>query len=135
MPIEKKILDSRLSGLSFSQLNELDLRIATDTIIIEGTAIVGCVLPQTEMFADSISKKIAEFINEFGYGELTLDEIMLAFFINLNNNQKMPAGIEIDRVKFYGTCMNVEFISDILSNYNRLRKYLDRKFQNEIDGY
>lgn len=133
--IEKKIIECRVSDKSFCQLSDLEERVATDKIIIEGAAITGCALPQTESFAAAISNQLIKFINEFGYGELTLSEIMLAFLINSKGNYKFPTGTEIDRVKFIGNCINVDFVAEILSNYMSIRNSLDRKFQNEIDGY
>lgn len=119
--------------MSFCQLSDSETRVATDRIIIDGAAIVGCPLPQTESFATAISNQLVIFINEFGYGELTLSEIMLAIFINSAGYNRADG--QFMKVKFFGNNISVDFISDVLSNYIQIRNTLDRKFQNEIDGY
>lgn len=132
--VEKKIIKSRLTGLSFCQLSETALRIATDKIIINGAAIFGCGLPQTELLAEAISDQLIDFILDFGYEELTLDEILLSLLIN-SKGVKFPSGAELEQVKFSGVCIGVDFIASILSNYMYLRNMLDKKIKNKIDGY
>jgi len=121
--------------LSFCELTEEGERAAIDQIMIRGAAICGCALPQTEFFAGYIAAELSIFINEFGYGELTLDEILLSLRLNSKGGVKYPSGSEVETVAFTGQCINVDYISKVLANYKALRGYLDRKFENEIDGY
>lgn len=103
--------------------------------MIKGAAIYGCRLPTTEGFAEVISDQLSIFINEFGYGNLTLSEIILAMHLNAASAIRYPSGDYQERVEFSGNCFNVVFIAKILEVYRTLRNGLDRKFQNQIDGY
>ena len=98
-------------------------------------SICGCALPNTEFFARFIAEEIATFILDFGYEELTLEELLLAFRFNAKGGMKYPSGTEVDQVPFFGNCVNVDYIAKVLSNYMVFRKVLDRKLQNKIDGY
>lgn len=133
-PIEKKIIDCRCKGLSFCQLAKDELVYAIDQIMLRGAAISGCALPQTEFFAGFISSELSIFINKFGYGELTLEEILLAMRLN-SKGLWYPSGLEIDPIQFTGVCFNVNYIAKVLANYMIMRNQLDRVFQNQIDGY
>lgn len=132
--VEKKIINARLVGLSFCQLEGNDLRVATDKILIQGAAITGAPMPSTEGFAEVLSQEIVTLINEFGFGNLTLAEIILAMRFN-SVDMRFPSGVEIEKATFRGNCFSVDFLSKILYNYSVLRKFVDRKFQNKIDGY
>jgi hypothetical protein len=133
--LDKTICVARLSGESFCYLEGNNLRVATDKIIIKGAAIAGCPMPQTEGFAEILSEEVVIFINDFGYSELTLEEILLAFRINAKGNIKLVSGNELDQVDFVGSNFNITFMGKILNNYLVLRRCVDRKLQNMIDGY
>ncbi len=126
---EKKICKSRQVGYSFSQLDDDDRRVAVDQIMIRAAAICGCVLPTTEFFATFIAEEISIFLLEYGYEELTLEEILLSFRLNAKENT------DVDYVQFFGNCINVDYVAKVLGRYIIQRKLLDRKFQNKIDGY
>lgn len=134
--MEIKILKARSDGLSFCELNESDIRIAIDQIMFRGAAICGCSLPQTEVFATYLAEEISKFILEFGYEELTLSEILLSLSINATGSKiKNPAGEDLDPVPFTGNTINVFYLGKILRNYKILRDNLDRKIENQLDGY
>lgn len=116
-------------------MDEKALRVATDQIILRCSAIVGCEMPFTEMFANILSEQIISFIIGFGYNNLTLSEIILAIETNIASSLKMPAGIEVEEITFSGRCVNVTFLSKVLKNYISIRNLLDRKLQNVVDGY
>lgn len=103
--------------------------------MIRGAAIYGCDLPNTEGFAQVISEELTIFLSEFGYSELTVSEMILALHLNACGAMKFPTGECADRVEFSGVCFNIVFMAKILSLYRSLRNQLDRKFQNQIDGY
>ena len=126
---ERKIVEARMTGLSFGQLEEGPRRVAVDQIMIRAAAICGCILPNTEFFATFIAEEISIFILQYGYEELTLEEILLAFRLNAKDNA------DVDYVSFSGSCINVDYVAKILGRYIVQRKLLDRKFQNKIDGY
>lgn len=134
-PIEKKIIQYRLSGMSFCQLSGDRLKCELDRLILKSAAITGCPLPETELFADTVTSEIIIFMNEFGYETFTCDEILLALRLNSKGGLKWPSGMEIDRISFSGNCFNIDFLAKILSNYASLRNNLERKIQNSIDGY
>lgn len=133
--IEVRIIKARSEGLSFCELDGDDQRIAIDQIMFRGAAICGCNLPQTEMFATYVADEISSFILEFGYEELTLNELLLALKINAFGKIKNPAGEDIEQVCFTGNTINVFYLGKILKNYKVLRDNLDRRIQNQIDGY
>lgn len=133
--VEEKIIDARCKGESFSQMSSGDLRYCIDQIMLRGAAISGCPLPQTEFFAIYIAEELSTFINEFGYGELTYQEVLLAMRLNSGGGLRYPSGIELDQIAFTGSCFNVDYIAKVLANYKDIRLQLDRKFENQIDGY
>lgn len=122
-------------GESFAEMDDLQLRTATDRIILECSAINGCDLPSTELFAESLSNSIISFIVELGYADLTLDEILFSMQMNERIGLRLPSGIEVEEIIFSGRCANVSFLSKVISNYMVIRKLVDRKMQNLIDGY
>lgn len=132
---EKKIIKNRLTGLSFFQLPDEELRFTADKIILNAAAISGCSMPVTDFFADVLTSQINEYINGFGFRELTVGEIILAFQLNTKGGLRHPSGLEIEKVHFSGNCFNIDFLSGVLTNYLALRNHLDRKLENFIDGY
>lgn len=132
---EKKIIDARLVGSSFSQLGEKEIKTTVDQIMLRVAAICGCALPNTEFFAKFISEEISKFILDFGYSNLTLEETLLAFRLNSYGGLKNTTGETITAVSFTGNSVNVDYIAKVLLNYMAIRNFLDRKLQNKIDGY
>ncbi len=135
LPIEILIVDSRVSSESISEMSDADLRVMADKVILECSTTTGCELPFTDFFAEGLSRSMISFLKEFGYDDLSLEEIILALKLNMRHRLKMPSGIEMEEVAFSGRCVNVGFISKVLWNYMQIRNLLDRKFQNHIDGY
>lgn len=133
--MEKMIISKRLRGLSFCQLEGNDIRLATDRILLVGAAISGCPLPQTEGFAEILSEEIISFVNDCGYGEYTVEELLLSFRLNAKGGLRFPSGLEVEYVPFAGNCFNVNYFSKVLYGYKTFREILDRKMQNHIDGY
>lgn len=131
---ENKVIAARLKGFSFSQIEEDKLRWYVDQIMLRGAAISGCVVPNTEFFAEIIAEEVTTFILDFGYKDLTYDEILLALRINAKGGYTYPTGIELETIPFFGNCFNIDYLSKVLSNYMAIRNLLDRKLQNLIDG-
>lgn len=134
-PIEEKIIDARCSGMSFSEMSDIECRCAIDQIMFRGAAISGCTLPQTEFFAEFIAEEIFVFLQEFGFSEYTYEEVILALRLNSKGDLRRSSGVEIEQVTFFGACFNVNYISKVLTNYSIIRLQLDRKFENQLDGY
>jgi hypothetical protein len=116
-------------------MTESETRVAIDQIILRCSADVGCDLPFTDMFANVLSEQIILFIDNCGYLNYTLKEILLCLQINLMHPLPSYLAVEVDEVKFSGRCVNVSFMSKTLNNYKLIRNQLDRKLQNFIDGY
>ena len=133
--IEQLVIDARLDGKSFFEMNENEIRVATDQIILRCSAEVGCDLPFTDLFANILSEQIISFIKNFGYENYTVREVLLAMEINLIHPLPANLALDVNEVVFTGRCVNVNFISKILKNYQLIRHQLDRKIQNQIDGY
>lgn len=133
--MEQKILDARVSGVSFCQISKDELQWHIDQIMLKGAAISGCSLPNTEFFAQIIGEELSEFILNFGFSELTYDELLLALRMNVKGGFKLPVGLEVEFINFFGNCFNIDFFSKIIANYMAVRNQLDRKLQNHIDGY
>jgi hypothetical protein len=133
--VESRIVLARQDGCPFSDLDDDNAKTGIDQIMLHGAAICGCPLPHTEFFADIISEEIKVFINDFGYANLTLEEILLALRLNSKGGLRHPSGVEVDQVVFIGNCFHVDYLSKVLANYFAFRTNLDRKFQNYLDGY
>jgi hypothetical protein len=129
------VINARLEGKAFSEMTESETRVAIDQIILRCSADVGCDLPFTDMFANVLSEQIILFIDNCGYLNYTLKEILLCLQINLMHPLPSYLAVEVDEVKFSGRCVNVSFMSKTLNNYKLIRNQLDRKLQNFIDGY
>jgi len=133
--VEAKILKARNSGLSFCQIEEGLIRATLDQVMLRGAAIYGCPLPQTEFFAGYIASELQILIKDFGFEELTEEEILLALRLNYCGGVKFPSGVEIEKITFSGNTFNIFFIASVLEMYMKLRNILDRKCENLIDGY
>jgi hypothetical protein len=118
--------------MSVSQMRQLDFKSDVDTAVVRISAIVGAELPKTEFMADILNEEIRAFILDFGYDELTMPEIILAFRLN-EVIIKTMSGLEMERVQFAGNHLSVSFTASVLNNYKRLRNLIDGKFKNKLD--
>ena len=134
-PADLKIVDARCDSKRIVELDEADRKIAAAQIVFTGTCLTGCNTPSTDAFMDALCEEILIFITEFGYSDLTEEEINLSLRINCKGGYKFESGLDIRPIQFTGYTFNVNFLADVLSNYISIRKMLDRKFQNFIDGY
>jgi len=133
--VDYKILDARVEGISLFQYSGENLDGEFDEILLRIAAIGGSKIPSDVFFIEIIKKAAISFLMKFGYSELTLSEIILAFELNSNINMKYPIGIEISHVPVFGDCINVDYISKVLFGYMAIRNLLDRKLENSINGY
>lgn len=133
--IEKLIIEARINGLSFCQIDDTSIKCGVDDLFIKTAAVTGCSLPQTEFFAAAITDELTVFLNDFGYGDLTFEEMYLAIRMNTKVGLKYPSGVDVDQVEFSGNTFNLQWFSKILSNYMVFRGIVDSKFRNKIDGY
>lgn len=126
---ELKIISSRLDKPDFSSIDEETKKDLIDKFIVDASTIVGCPLPTTELFADSLSVQIIRYLTDFGFGNLTLDELNLALLLNLNGD----IGIDNSVVEFTGKFINVAFLAKVLKRYMIARKIVDGKIINNLD--
>ena len=122
-------------GKSFCEMEEDEMRYATDKVIINGSAMYGFKLPETEGFAECISSEILELILNFSNAELTLAEVLLALRFNTAYNFKWPSGNLIAKVPIEGNQFNSYFLSGCISNYLDYRNHLVRRLKNIIAGH
>lgn len=103
--------------------------------MLKGAGIYGCSLPQTEFFAKIIADELQVLLNDFGFCELTEDEILLALRLNYRTGVRVPSGLELEKIYFSGNTFNIFFIASILEKYMTIRNQLDRRFKNLLDGH
>lgn len=122
---QKMIMKSRFIGKSFWEIPEDLRRHTTDEIIIAASAITGAGLPETELLGKYLSEEIVELITNYGYEDLTVEEIISAIRINVTNMIKNPNGEDLPVVELpHRVCTN--FLGGVLRNYKILRNGLDR---------
>lgn len=131
---EAKIIDARLSGFSIGQLGREILQTIVHRLVFKICAICGADLPPTEDFAKILAEELIIFLLEFGYSDLTEEEILLSFRLNAKGT-RWPGGQDVERISFKGAIFNVDGAAKVLANYMSFRTQLDRRFQNQIDGY
>jgi hypothetical protein len=131
--IEQKVIKARQVGFSVSQFDHAGLKTIFDELILNISVISGAPMPNTNFLADALNFRLIDFLQNFGYGNLTIEEIVQAFYFNAKGGLKFPSGIDIDAINFSGGYVNVEYVSKVLSNYMAVRNILDRKIQNLID--
>lgn len=131
--IEHKIIKARCNGFSINQLSAQDFKLDTDLLVFKLCAISGADLPGTDFFADIISTELMKYLIDFGYSEFSIEEVLLAFRLNAQGFN-YPNGESADKVIFKGV-LNINLLATVLNNYKILRDCLDRKFQNELEGY
>lgn len=132
---EKKVVEARHKGVSFSEMNALNKRIAIDQIMFRAAALCGSPLPQTEVFATFIAEEIETYLLNFDYEEYTLAEFLLALQFNANGKIRNPAGDDLEQIQFTGAFINVGYLAKVFNNYKALRNNLDSRLRNLMDGY
>jgi len=103
--------------------------------LISVSVISGHGLPENTFFANRLIKELSNHFCNFGYDELTISEIVLAFNLNCKVNLRYPSGADIEPVEIFGKYISVDYVSRILNTYRTLRIILDNNLKNIIDGY
>jgi len=132
---ELAVLNARLTGVSFCQIDDFKKSWHIDQIMLKAAAIAGCSLPNTDFFANVIAEELTHFILNLNKGELTYEEILLSLRLNSTGGYRFPSGLEMEQITFFGNCFNIDYFSKVAANYMLVRNQLDRKLQNFIDGY
>jgi len=76
-------------------MTENEVKAATTGLIFKISVICGCQLPTNDYHITVLEQEFITFLNEFGYHELTVEEILTAF--RMNSNFLLP-----ERVETYG---------------------------------
>lgn len=92
------------------------------------SVICGGCLPTTDFISELLTDELAKYLLKNNFGNLTLEEIVLAFRLNCS-------GKLFDHVNYLGCFVNIEYISKVLTGYMEARNLLDGKLKNLIDGY
>lgn len=133
--IENMIISLRLEGNSIETIEIKKLSGYFDSIIVRISAITGIKLPETNSFKEVLIKEMLSFLLNFGYENLTMEEIIFAFNLNAKGGLRYPSGTDIEPVALFGEHLSVDYVSKVLANYMAIRNLLDMKFINEISGF
>lgn len=133
--VEKKIAEARLSEISVGQLDESDFITDLLDCLVSVSAISGHVLPEQPHLAKRLNEELRTQLLEYGYSELTIPEIVLAFRLNCHSNLKYPSGSDSVTVDIIGRFVNVDYVTRVLNIYCTFRTMLDNQLKNTVDGY
>lgn len=133
--LDRKIIQARVEGESFMDMSENDRTIVANQIILTGITITGCHAFSTDGMNEILRNEIITHLLEFGYSSLSENEIFLALRLNSTGWGRYPSGLDIERTPFSGYTFNVDYFSKVMATYLIVRKILDRKLQNFIDGH
>lgn len=133
-PIEKMIYDAILNSVEvLSKDNSAESVLAY--LISDIAAITGYLVNQEQSAVISLIKQLKTHLQDFGFSELTYDEILLAFRINSLGNIKYPSGFEKETIYSHSSYLSVMYISKILLMYLDFKKLFFRNLENSINGY
>ena len=133
--VEQRIIEARLCGFSISQMPEGELTDGLQDVLVSISVISGHGLPEDTFFADRLTREIILHLNNFGFSDLTLSEIVLSFNLNCKCGIKYPSGSEVIVTEIFGKNISVDYVSRVLNAYRTLRIMLDNQLKNIIDGY
>lgn len=113
-------MDARRIGIALADMKDEEVQVAATGIIFKVSVICGCQLPTHDAHINALETEFLIFLNEFGYFNLTVEEILLAF--RLNSAFKLS-----ERIEVYGAIFNVDYAGKVLRLYLRERQTLDYK--------
>ncbi len=119
---DRIIIKSRMIGEAVCDINKSELSILSDVCIFKISAISGFSLPSSEKYADILNEEFLIMLNEYGFSELTFEEIISAFRINAQGNYRTNGGDTIGTVIPYSTFFSINYAAAVLNNYVRIRK-------------
>lgn len=101
-------------------MTEKEASAAVTGIIFKVSVICGCQLPTHDAHINALEAEFLNFIEENGYGVMTVEEVLLAFRLN--------AAFKLnDRVEIYGAVFNIDYAGKVLKQYLMERWRLDSK--------
>lgn len=127
---EERIIEARQKGIAFLDMTEKEASAAVTGIIFKVSVICGCQLPTHDAHINALEAEFLNFLEENGYGVMTVEEVLLAF--RLNAAFKLS-----ERVEIYGAIFNIDYAGKVLKQYLSERHTLDYKLsekKHEIDA-
>lgn len=131
--IELAIVNARMCSNPISEVDKKQYSLLADVAIFKIAAIVGLSLPTSEKFADVLNEELLILLTEFGYTDLTFDELVLAFRVNYQY-YKTPFGETLNPITPYSTFFSINYASAVLNNYKRIRSIVDMKITEQLSG-
>jgi len=124
--IDKSVINARMQGEAICDIRKEELSILADVSIFKIAAIVGFSLPTSDKFADVLNEELLILLNQFGYSEITFEELILAFRINAQN-YRTPSGETLNPIIPYSTFFSINFAASVLNKYMQIRKIVENK--------
>lgn len=121
---EDKIFEARKVGMALCDMTEKQSSVAITGIIFKVSVICGCQLPTHDAHINALEQEFMLFLNDYGYYNLTIEEILTAFRMNANFQLE-------NKIETYGTIFNIDFAGKVLTQYKDKRWALDRKIDNK----
>lgn len=129
---EKKIIQDRINGVAVCDTPEKQLSLMSEVSIFKISAICGFTLTANEKFADVLNEEFLLFLKDYGYSNLSFDEIVSAFRLNAKGWYRFPGGDTMPTVLPYSTFFSINYAGQVLACYMRLRQCLDSKLINDL---
>lgn len=131
---EKKIIDLRISGLSVLETPIDESIVLSDLCIFKTSAICGFSLSTSKEFADILNEEFRILLLDFGFSNLTFDEIIMAFRMNARGGYRYSgSGDFIQRVNSYSSFFSIDYAAQVLNNYMAIRNAIDSKIKDFIE--
>lgn len=121
-----------MTGTSVCDTPKEQLDVLTEVAIFRISAIAGFNLTANDKFADTLNEEFLLLINDYGFSELTFDEIITAFRFNAKGTFKYPSGHVVETVKSYSTFFSINYAAKVLENYKAIRLALDSRIKYDV---
>ncbi len=121
--------------MSISQIEVADLTEILGDVLINISVITGHKAPANELYLELLIEELKVYLYEYGFDNLTIQEIILAFRLNCKCNFRYPSGDYAEPVSIFGEYISVDYVSRVLHTYLTFRNILDSNLKNIIDGY
>ncbi len=133
--VEKKIVQAREAGLAISQLEIAELTEILGDVLINISVITGHKTPTNELYLELLIEELKVYLYEYGFDNLTIQEIILAFRLNCKCNFRYLSGDYAEPISIFGEYISVDYVSRVLHTYLTFRNILDSNLKNIVDGY
>ena len=91
-------------------MSEKESSAAVTGIIFKVSVICGCQLPTHDAHINALEAEFLNFIENNGYGVMTVEEVLLAFRLNAAFKLK-------ERVEIFGAVFNIDYAGKVLKQY------------------